>query len=46
MPAKPWQTFGSPDHNGHYVALVSYLPLKSLWRVLPFFVYTARVIKQ
>lgn len=28
------------------MALVSYLPLKSLWHVFPFFVYTSQVIGQ
>jgi quinol monooxygenase YgiN len=46
MPASPWRTFGSPEPNGDFVALLSYLPLKSYWRVLPFFVYTAQVVKQ
>lgn len=46
MPATPWRTFGSPDHKGDFVALLSYLPLKSYWRVPPFFLYTAQVTKQ
>ena len=46
MPASPWRTFGSPDPDGDFVALLSYLPLKSYWRVLPFFFYTAQVMKQ
>ena len=46
MPATPWQAFGTPDPNDDFIALVSYLPLKSYWRVLPFFVYTAQVVKQ
>lgn len=46
MPTSPWQTFGSPDPNGEFVALLSYLPLKSYWRVMPFFFYTAQVMKQ
>lgn len=46
MPAKPWQTLASSDPNANYVALISYLPLKSLWKVLPFLVYTARITKQ
>jgi hypothetical protein len=46
MPATPWRTFGAPDPNGEFVALLSYLPLKSYWRVLPFFLYTAQVVKQ
>jgi quinol monooxygenase YgiN len=46
MPASPWRTFGAPDPNGEFVALLSYLPLKSCWRELPFFLYTAQVVKQ
>jgi hypothetical protein len=46
MPASPWRTIGSPDPNGGVVALVSYLPLKSYWRLLPFFLSTAQVVKQ
>ena len=46
MPASPWRTFGSPQPEGDYVALLSYLPLKSHWRVVPFFIYTAQVVKQ
>jgi len=45
MPASPWRTFGSPP-DGEFVALLSYLPLKSYWRVLPFFFYTAQVVRQ
>jgi hypothetical protein len=44
MPASPWRTFGSPDPNGDFVALLSYLPLKSYWRVFPFVFYTACVM--
>jgi quinol monooxygenase YgiN len=46
MPASPWRTLGSPDPNGDFVALLSYLPLKSYLRVVPFFFYTAQVMKQ
>ena len=46
MPASPWRTFGSPDPKGDFVALLSYLPLKSYWRVPSFFLYTAQVVKQ
>ena len=46
MPASPWRTSGAPDPNGDFVALLSYLPLKSYWRVPPFFLYTAQVAKQ
>jgi quinol monooxygenase YgiN len=46
MPASPWRTFGSPESNGDFVALLSYLPLKSYWRVTPFIIYTVQVMKQ
>lgn len=46
MPVSPWRTFVSPDPNGDFVALLSYLPLKSYWRILPFVVYTAQVVRQ
>ena len=46
MPASPWRTFGSPDPNGEFVALLSYLPLKSYWWVVPFFIYTGQVVTQ
>ena len=46
MPASRWRTVGSPDPSGNVVALLSYLPLKSYRRVLPFFLYTAQVMKQ
>ena len=46
MPASPWRTVGSPDPNGDVVVLLSYLPLKSYWRVPPFFLYTVQVIRQ
>ncbi len=46
MPASPWRTFDSPDPNGDFVALLSYLPLKSYWRVPSFSLYAAQVVKQ
>jgi hypothetical protein len=46
MPASPWRSFGCPDPNGDFVALLSYLPLKSFWRVPSFFIYSAKVAKQ
>lgn len=46
MPATPWRRFGSPAPDGDFVTLLSYLPLKSYWRVLPFIIYTAKVMKQ
>lgn len=46
MLAIPWRSFGTVDANSEYVAMVSYLPLKSYWKVFPFMVYTAQVINQ
>lgn len=46
MPESPWRTFGSPDPNSDFVALLSYLLRTSYWDVLPFFVHTAQVVKQ
>jgi quinol monooxygenase YgiN len=46
MPATPWRTCSSPGPNGDFVALLSYLPLKSYWRIPSFFYYTAQVAKQ
>ena len=46
MPASPWRTFGSPDPHRDFLALLSYLPLKNYWRVLPFVAYTAQVVRQ
>ncbi len=46
MPAIPSRTFGSPDPSGDFVALLSYLPIKSFWRLLPFVVYTVQIMKQ
>jgi quinol monooxygenase YgiN len=46
MPASPWRTFGSPAPNGDFVALLSYLPLKSYSRVFSLFVYAPQVMKQ
>jgi len=46
MPASPWRTLGATEPNGEYVALLSYLPLKSYWRIPFFFLYTAQVVKQ
>jgi len=46
MPERPWRTFRAPDPNGDFVALLSYLPLKSYWRVLSLAIYGQQVVKQ
>jgi hypothetical protein len=45
MSASPWRTVDCPDPKGDVVALLSYLPLKSYWRVLPFLLDTAQVMR-
>ena len=46
MPSMPWRAFGTPQPDLEYAALLSYLPLKSIWRVPSFMVYTVRVMRQ
>jgi hypothetical protein len=46
MPASPWRTLRTPSPDREYLALLSYLPLKSFWRLPPFFLYTLQVMKQ
>ena len=46
MVAKPWEAFGLPGADENCVALVSYLPLKSVWHVFPFMIYTAQIMGQ
>lgn len=36
----------SPDANENYVALVSYLPQKSVWHIFPAFIYAPQVMAQ
>jgi quinol monooxygenase YgiN len=46
MPASPWRSYVSPRTDDNYAALLSYLSLKSYWRVPLFLFYTAQVAKQ
>jgi hypothetical protein len=46
MPETPWRTFRAPNPNGDFVALLSYLPLKSYWGVLYLATYAVQVINQ
>lgn len=46
MPASPWRAFLSPDPAGDYLGLLSYLALKSYWRMPLFFFFTAQIAKQ
>jgi hypothetical protein len=45
VPASPWRQIASPSRDGEFVAILTYLPLKSYWRVLPF-ILIVRVVKQ
>ena len=46
MPETPWRTFRAPNPNGDFVALLSYLPLKSYGGVLTLAIYAVQVVKQ
>jgi Antibiotic biosynthesis monooxygenase len=46
MPGTPWRKSRPPDSQKDYVALLSYLPLKSFGWLLPFIIYTLDVIRQ
>jgi len=46
MLATPWRAFGSSDPNSDVVALLSYLPLKSHWRIFTFLFYLSQTVKQ
>lgn len=46
MPATPWRAFGSPDRSREFVALLSYLPLKSYSGIAPLVIYAVKVVKQ
>lgn len=46
MLASPWQSFGAPAPDDDFLALLSYLPLKSYGRLLPFVIYSVQVVKQ
>lgn len=46
MPAKPWKLVAHASADKEYLALLSYLPLRSYGSVLPFIYYTMQIIKQ
>jgi hypothetical protein len=46
MPATPWRSFRKAELEREYLALLSFLPLKSFWRLPAFCLGTARVMKQ
>lgn len=46
MPTIPWKAFRRAVSDREFFALLSYLPLKSFWRVPAFGIYTIQVLKQ
>ena len=46
MPASPWRSFRKAEPERDYLALLSFLPLKTFWRIPAFFLGTARILKQ
>lgn len=46
MALTAWTKFADPDRARDYVAVLSYLPLRSLWALPQFLYYTRRIQKQ
>lgn len=46
MPATPWKRLRTAEPEREYLALVSFLPLKSFWHLPAFMRGTAGVVKQ
>ena len=46
MPEISWRVLCSPNPDDDFIAVLSYLPLKSYWRLPPFFLYSAQVVRQ
>lgn len=46
MPASPWRSFRATEPGREYLALLSFLPLKSFWHLPAFALGTAGVMKQ
>ena len=40
MPEIKWRSFAKASHDREYLALISYLPLKSLWKLPKFLFFT------
>lgn len=43
MPELKWKSFATPDPEREYLALISYLPLKSFWKIPKFLIYTRAI---
>lgn len=46
MPVAPWKTYESPTPGIHYLALISYLPLKHFRAIPKFFRFTFEIMRQ
>lgn len=46
MPASPWKTLRPTDPSREYLVLLSFLPLKRLWRISWFALQANRITKQ
>lgn len=46
MPASPWRSVKAADPKREYLVLLSFLPLKRLWRVPLFLVQASRITRQ
>ncbi len=46
MPASPWRSIRPADPSREYRVLLSFLPLKRLWRVPSFLIQTIRITRQ
>jgi hypothetical protein len=46
MAKLPWIPFYRPDPDRDYIAVVTYLPLKTLWALPHFLYYTRRIRRQ
>jgi hypothetical protein len=46
VPTSPWKSVSPVDPKREYLVLLSFLPLKRLWRVPSFLVQTIRITRQ
>ncbi len=46
MPESPWQSYSRAAPERDYVALLSYLPLNSVWRLPRLLLYSTRIQRQ
>jgi quinol monooxygenase YgiN len=46
MPESPWQSYSRAAPERNYVALLSYLPLDSAWRIPWLLFHAARILRQ